>query len=132
MGYRHLNEICKKYIKQVKKAFPVLGIAERRYIKRFSNELNDYCAKKPPESIEELYSNFEKPKDVAAAYYNNLSKADISSRIKTSLLIKRIAVGLSVIAAVFAVSFCIYLCCSFHVFVSEMSVEIETFISEQK
>lgn len=56
-----MNKSCKEYIKEIKAMFPIKGRAERKYIKKLSNDVEEYCEDAGAISKEDLYENYGTP-----------------------------------------------------------------------
>lgn len=56
-----MKDITQKYLKSVKKLFPIYGKKERQYIKNLQTPLQEYAEEKEDLSYEELTEEFGTP-----------------------------------------------------------------------
>lgn len=93
-----MNKICKEYIKEVKAMFPVKGRQERFYIKKLSNDIENYCDETNATAKEELYNNYGNPIDIVAEYFSAKGISYVIKKIKFSKYIKAlIAIMIAII-----------------------------------
>ena len=83
-----MNKLCKKYIKEVKLLFPIMGKNEKIYIKRLQASVEDCMEESHSTSLQELYETFGSPKDVLTSYLASVDTDDISKLIKKKVYVK--------------------------------------------
>lgn len=65
-----MKDITQKYLKSVKKLFPIYGKMERQYIKNLQTPLQEYAEEKEDLSYEELTEEFGTPSHVISEYFS--------------------------------------------------------------
>lgn len=84
-----MNKICKEYISDAKKFFPIIGRQERNYLRNVSGDIEDLIEEENITSKSELIKKYRKPYEVANNYYCSFIDTDlIVRRIKISKYIK--------------------------------------------
>lgn len=83
-----MNKSCKEYIKEIKAMFPIKGRAERKYIKKLSNDVEEYCEDAGVISKEDLYENYGTPFNVVESYFTVTGISYVSKKLKISKYIK--------------------------------------------
>ena len=104
-----MNKICKQYITDVKSFFPIIGKEERKYIKKFTNEVENFCEEEDVTSKEVLYQNFGIPNSIANMYYTSMDIDFLIKRIRITKYVKRTVFALLFTALVIATA-----CCTIH------------------
>ena len=84
-----MNKLHKKYISQIKSAFPAIGKEEKKYLKTLSDDIKIYCEDNNPSSIEELYDNCGLPLDTVQDYYNQFEPDELITKLNLSVITKR-------------------------------------------
>ena len=102
-----MNKLCKKYIKEVKLLFPIMGKNEKIYIKRLQASVEDCMEESHSTSLQELYETFGSPKDVLTSYLASVDTDEISKPIKKKVYAKRFFLFLAIITLITS-SICIY------------------------
>ncbi|OUQ61083.1 hypothetical protein B5E53_18675 [Eubacterium sp. An11] len=67
-----MKDITQKYLKSVKKLFPIYGKKERQYIKNLQTPLQEYAEEKEDLSYEELTEEFGTPSHVISEYFSEV------------------------------------------------------------
>lgn len=67
-----VKDITQKYLKSVKKLFPIYGKKERQYIKNLQTPLQEYAEEKEDLSYEELTEEFGTPSHVISEYFSEV------------------------------------------------------------
>lgn len=93
-----MNKKCKTYISEVKAFFPILGKDERTYISKLRTNVDDFCDEANISTKEELYKQYGMPIDVVHDYYSSADTESIIKRIQLTKYIKRVLIGLLVLA----------------------------------
>lgn len=83
------DKILKKYIKDIKILFPMMGKEEKNYLKGFRENVIDYIEENSIQSKEELYEEFGNPQEVVTEYLNRIDTEYLIKKIKKSTMIKR-------------------------------------------
>lgn len=84
-----MNKICKEYISDAKKFFPIMGRQERHFLRKISGDIEDLIEEENITSKTELIKKYRKPYEVANNYYCSFIDTDlIVKRIKISKYIK--------------------------------------------
>lgn len=123
-----MNNLCKKYLRNVKVFFPIMGKQERKYLENLELNVNDFCAEKSLTSLEDLYKDFGTPSDVANSYFSSANIDYILKQIRRTKAIKTALVTL-IVSALLATSICCtILYSSYKVFKSEQIFSEDTFI----
>ena len=103
-----MNKLCKEYISDAKKFFPVMGKNERAYLRGIVSELEDCIERESVTTKQELYTKYRQPYDLATDYYSRLETEDIVKKIGLSRYIKAfivfILISLLAVSAVFLIS----------------------------
>lgn len=84
-----MNKVCKEYISDAKKFFPIMGKDERNFLRGLSGELEELCVEKNISSKHELFEQYGQPYEVANEYYKSVVDTEkIIKKIKISKYIK--------------------------------------------
>lgn len=84
-----MNKICKEYISDARKFFPIMGRQERHFLRKISGDIEDLIEEENITSKTELIKKYRKPYEVANNYYCSFIDTDlIVKRIKISKYIK--------------------------------------------
>lgn len=99
-----MNKICKEYISDAKKFFPIMGKDERNYLRGLNGQLEEFCEEKNISSKHELFEQYCQPYNIANDYYESVDTEKIIKKIKISKYVKAlIAVLITVILVVTSV-----------------------------
>ena len=101
-----MNKVCKEYISDAKKFFPIMGKSERAYLRGIVSELEDCIKRESITSKQELYVKYRQPYDLANDYYSRFETDEIVKKIRISKYIK---VFISVLIAVILLGFSFYM-----------------------
>lgn len=123
-----MNNICKQYIKNVKAFFPAFGKNEKRYLKNFKLNVEEYFEENPICSLEELYQNFGSPSEVINTYYAHVDINYILKQIKRTKAIKAFILSLIIFALISVSVYCISLYSEYETFKNQEIFFEETFI----
>ena len=77
--------------------FPIKGRTERKYIKKLSKDVEEYCEDSGATSKEDLYKNYGTPFNVVESYFSVTGISYVSKKLKISKYIK---ILISVIIAI--------------------------------
>lgn len=91
------------YVGQVKHLFPVVGKAERAYLKKLRWNLEDCFEEHPPASMEEVIQRVGRPEDAVSQYYDTMEPEDILKHVRRSRLWHIVLICAIVILLVVAV-----------------------------
>lgn len=84
-----MNKICKEYISDAKKFFPIIGRKERDYLRKVIGDIEDFIEAENITSKSELVEKYRQPYEVANNYYATFFDTElIIKRIKISKYIK--------------------------------------------
>lgn len=83
-----MNRICKEYISDAKKFFPIMGKKERAYLRGIVSELEDCIERESITSKQELYVKYRQPYDLANDYYSRFETDEIVKKIKIAKYLK--------------------------------------------
>lgn len=83
-----MNKICKEYISDAKKFFPIMGKKERTYLRGIVSELEDCIERENISSKQDLYTKYRQPYDLANDYYSRFETDEIVKKIRVSKYIK--------------------------------------------
>lgn len=97
-----MNKVCKEYISDAKKFFPIMGKDERNFLRGLSRQLEEFCEEKNITSKQELFEQYRQPYNVANDYYESVDTEKIIKKIKFSKYVKVFVAVL--IAAILIVS----------------------------
>ena len=95
-----MNKICKEYISDAKKFFPIMGKKERAYLRGIVSELEDCIERESITSKQELYVKYRQPYDLANDYYSRFETDEIVKKIRISKHIKALISIIIIIALV--------------------------------
>ena len=102
-----MNTVCKEYISDAKKFFPVMGRKERDYLRKVSGDIEDFIEVENITTKSELVEKYHQPYEVANNYYATFFDTElIIKRIKISKYIK---VFVSIFIAVILIGFSFYM-----------------------
>ena len=102
-----MNKLCKSYISDAKKFFPIMGKKERAYLRGIVSELEDCIERENITSKQELYTKYRQPYDLANDYYCRFETDEIVKKIRISKYIK-ILISVLVVTVLVATSAFIY------------------------
>ena len=77
-----MNKICKEYISDAKKFFPIMGKNERGYLRGIISELEDCIERESITTKQELYVKYRQPYDLANDYYSRFETDEIVKKIR--------------------------------------------------
>lgn len=104
-----MNKICKEYISDAKKFFPIMRKKERAYLRGIVSELEDCIERENISSKQELYTKYRQPYDLANDYYSRFETDEIVKKISVSKYIKILVVLLiSIIVILTTVFICFW------------------------
>lgn len=107
-----MDKICKEYISDAKKFFPVMGRKERDYLRKVSSDIEDFIEAENITTKSELVEKYHQPYEVANNYYATFFDTElIIKRIKISKYIKALIIALictSLIALSAYISFAVH------------------------
>ena len=102
-----MNKVCKEYISDAKKFFPVMGRKERDYLRKVSGDIEDFIETEKITTKAELVEKYHQPYEVANNYYATFFDTElIIKRIKIS---KHIKIFISVLIAVLLLGLSFYM-----------------------
>ena len=101
-----MNKLCKQYITDAKKFFPVVGRKERDYLRKVSVDIEDFIEAENITTKAELIEKYRQPYELANNYYASFFDTDlINKRIRISKYIKAL---ISVIIIILLLGFTLY------------------------
>lgn len=104
-----MDKICKEYISDAKKFFPVMGRKERDYLRKVIGDIEDFIEAENITTKAELVEKYHQPYEVANNYYATFFDTElIIKRIKISKYIKIFISILTVIILLSASIFIFY------------------------
>lgn len=114
-----MNRLCKQYISQVKLLLPTIGKSERNYLATLTSNLEDFCEDTAPQTMDDLYKEFDSPVDTVNSYISTLPTETLIKQIRTSKYIRCLIVALIIMFACITSIFAITYYQSFQVFKQE-------------
>ena len=114
-----MNRLCKQYISQVKLLLPTIGKSEKNYLTTLTSNLEDFCEDTSPQTMDDLYKEFDSPVDTVNSYISTLPTETLIKRIRTSKYIRCLIVTLIIMFACIISIFAITYYQSFQVFKQE-------------
>lgn len=114
-----MNRLCKQYISQVKLLLPTIGKSEKNYLTTLTSNLEDFCEDTAPQTMDDLYKEFDSPVDTVNSYISTLPTETLIKRIRTSKYIRCLIVALIIMFACITSIFAITYYQSFQVFKQE-------------
>lgn len=102
-----MNKICKEYISDAKKFFPIMGKKERTYLRGIVSELEDCIERENISSKQDLYTKYRQPYDLANDYYSRFETDEIVKKIRVSKYLKTM-ISVIIVAVLIATSVFIY------------------------
>ena len=114
-----MNRLCKQYISQVKLLLPTIGKSERNYLATLTSNLEDFCEDTSPQTMDDLYKEFDSPVDTVNSYISTLPTETLIKQIRTSKYIRCLIVALIIMFACITSIFAITYYQSFQVFKQE-------------
>lgn len=123
-----MDKICRQYISNVRSLFPIMGKAEKRYIRSLAVDVNDYCSEENIVTIGTLYERYGSPSDIVNTYYSISNTEKLIKQIKTCKWIKRTILLLLLIATTSVTIWCAYTYDTWQSFKREEAVFTETVI----
>lgn len=104
-----MNSLCKEYISSVRLLFPVMGQAERNYLKKLELSLTDYCAENKPDSFDTLCQEFGMPEDIVNNYFDNADIDSMVHRIRKNKFLRYGFIAIICATLIVFTSYCINL-----------------------
>lgn len=95
----------KKYIKNVKSFFPIMGKREKEYLSNLSIDVKNSSS----QSLDELYLEFGSPKEVSISYFNTIDTEEMIKRINSKKIIQRILLAIFILIFISLVISCFIL-----------------------
>ena len=114
-----MNRLCKQYISQVKLLLPTIGKSEKNYLTTLTSNLEDFCEDTAPQTMDDLYKEFDSPVDTINSYISTLPTETLIKQIRTSKYIRCLIVALIIMFACITSIFAITYYQSFQVFKQE-------------
>ena len=84
-----MKDITQKYLKSVKKLFPIYGKKERQYIKNLQTPLQEYAEEKEDLSYEELTEEFGTPPHVISEYFSEVDDEYLFRQLRVRGYVKK-------------------------------------------
>lgn len=84
-----MKDITQKYLKSVKKLFPIYGKKERQYIKNLQTPLQEYAEEKEDLSYEELTEEFGTPSHVISEYFSEVDDEYLFRQLRVRGYVKK-------------------------------------------
>ena len=84
-----MKDITQKYLKSVKKLFPIYGKMERQYIKNLQTPLQEYAEEKEDLSYEELTEEFGTPYHVISEYFSEVDEEYLFRQLRIRGYVKK-------------------------------------------
>ncbi len=95
-----MNKICKEYISEVKALFPIKSRQEKEYLRKLSQDIEDYCSETQNCTKKDLYANYGLPCEVVSNYISSADTDYIIKRIRTTKAIKLSLIALLALATI--------------------------------
>lgn len=87
-GKNRADKECRKYLRELRLAFPVFRRAERRFYKDFGNDIAEYQNRVPNSTRENLENKFGLPKEVVVEYFNNMGAGAYMKLMRQTMYLK--------------------------------------------
>ena len=84
-----VKDITQKYLKSVKKLFPIYGKMERQYIKNLQTPLQEYAEEKEDMSYENLTEEFGTPSHVISEYFSEVDDEYLFRQLRVRGYVKK-------------------------------------------
>ena len=84
-----MKDITQKYLKSVKKLFPIYVKKERQYIKNLQTPLQEYAEEKEDLSYEELTEEFGTPPHVISEYFSEVDDEYLFRQLRVRGYVKK-------------------------------------------
>ena len=84
-----VKDITQKYLKSVKKLFPIYGKKERQYIKNLQTPLQEYAEEKEDMSYENLTEEFGTPSHVISEYFSEVDDEYLFRQLRVRGYVKK-------------------------------------------
>lgn len=84
-----VKDITQKYLKSVKKLFPIYGKKERQYIKNLQTPLQEYAEEKEDVSYENLTEEFGTPSHVISEYFSEVDDEYLFRQLRVRGYVKK-------------------------------------------
>ncbi len=103
-----MNRICKDYISDAKKFFPIIGKNEKKYLHKVSGSLEEFCDEKNITDKDTLFKEYGPPYEIANNYYSSVETQEIIKKIKFTKYIKIFIISLIIVCFIALSVFCTY------------------------
>lgn len=84
-----MKDITQKYLKSVKKLFPIYGKKERQYIKNLQTPLQEYAEEKEDLSYKDLTEEFGTPSHVISEYFSEVDEKYLFRQLRIRGYVKK-------------------------------------------
>ena len=84
-----MKDITQKYLKSLKKLFPIYGKKERQYIRNLQTPLQEYAEEKEDLSYEELTEEFGTPSHVISEYFSEVDDEYLFRQLRIRGYVKK-------------------------------------------
>lgn len=84
-----VKDITQKYLKSVKKLFPIYGKKERQYIKNLQTPLQEYAEEKEDLSYQDLTEEFGTPSHVISEYFSEVDDEYLFRQLRVRGYVKK-------------------------------------------
>ena len=101
-----MNKVCKEYISDVKKFFPIMGNDERIFLRGLNGQIEEFYEDKNITSKQELFEQYRQPYEIVNDYYESVDTEKIIKKIKVSKHVKTL---ISVLIALILITFSIFI-----------------------
>lgn len=83
-----MNKPTKKYYKNIRRFFPLLGKEEKKFLSYLKTSLEEYQLNHPEYQYDDYVHHYGSPEDIVSAYYEHIESEYIVRHMKSRSLIK--------------------------------------------
>ncbi len=120
-----MNPVVKNYLQHARAMFPILGKAERQYLKKFRDCVQSFAEERPYLTQEDLIQQFGPAEEVFSLYLSECDSDYLVRRIQVAKWVHVAAMAFLVALLLAVVTLSIYLHKTYKVFESQKAVSIE-------
>ena len=119
-----------QYMREVKSLFPIMGRAEKKYLSKLADSVEDFCAEEGVASVSEIIHDFGEPCDVVSTYIGSIDSSRLVKKIRISKWVKRCIATLLLFALIGLGIYAHFLYENFKIFKQEQFYFDETEITD--
>lgn len=102
------SPIIRKYLKNIKNAFPIFGKYEKNYLSNLEDHLKEYIDENPSANYDDILLEFGTPSSIVSDYFSGIDDCYLMKKLTIKKHIRR-AIAVIIILAMLLNGWCYYL-----------------------